>query len=93
MRLAEDKMAGRGQIASKRRSRIRTSTWSSENKARVTRAEHALRLYLRGGRRPVLAVRDMLSDLRHYCDAYGIRYTEQDEIAHRNYAGQVLELI
>ena len=93
MRLAEDKRAARGQTVNKRRSRIRTSTWSNENKARAIRAEHALRLYLKGGQRPTIAILDILSDLRHYCDAYGIRYLEQDEIASRNYVGQVLELI
>jgi hypothetical protein len=93
MKLAEDKGTARAQILDKRRRGVRTSSWSDENKARVTRAEYALRLYLRGGHRPSLAVRDMLSDLRHYCDAYGVSYLKQDEIACRNYAGQVLELI
>lgn len=93
MRLAEDKRAVRRQTAKKRRSRIRTSTWSHENKARVIRVEHALFPYLKGGNGPAVAVRDILSDLRHYCDAYGIRYREQDEVANRNYVGQVLELI
>jgi hypothetical protein len=93
MRLAKDKREAREQTANKMRSRIRTLTWSTENKARVIRAEHALRLYLKGEQRPTVAVRDILSDLRHYCDAYGIQYLKQDEIADRNYAGQVLELI
>lgn len=93
MRLAEDKSAARGQTVNKRRSRIRTSTWSNVNKARVTRAEHALRFYLKGEQDPAVAVRNMLSDLRHYCDAYGVGYLKQDEIACRNYAGQALELI
>jgi len=93
MRLAVHKRALRRQIEGKRRSRIRASAWSNENKARLTRAEHALRLYLKGGQHPAVAVRDILSDLRHYCVAYGIKYLEQDEAADRNYVGQVLELI
>lgn len=52
-----------------------------------------MRFYLKEKHRPALAVRDMLSDLRHYCDAYGVSYLKEDEIACRNYAGQVLELI
>jgi len=93
MRLTKDNREAHEQTVNKRRSRIRTSTWSNENKARVIRAERALRLYLKGGQRPAVAVHDILSDLRHYCDACGIRYLEQDEIASRNYVGQVLELI
>jgi len=93
MTLAEDKRAAHGQAVGRRRREIRTSSWSSENRARVTRVEHALRPYFNAGQRPALAVRHMLSDLRHYCDAYGIKYLERDEIASRNYMGQVLELI
>ena len=93
VRLAEHKRAALGRIVDKRRSRTRTSNWSDENKARVMRAEHALRHYLKGGQRPTVAVRDILSDLRHYCDACGVSYSKQDEIADRNYVGQVLELI
>jgi hypothetical protein len=69
------------------------SSWSDENKARVARAEQAMGLYLKGGRRPAQAVVDILSDLRHYCDAYGINYLQHYDIAGRNYLGQVLELI
>jgi hypothetical protein len=93
MRLAKDKRETRVQTVNKMRSRIRTLTWSNENKVRVIRAEHALHLYLKDGQRPAVAIHDILSDLRHYCDAYGINYLKQDEIANRNYAGQVLELI
>lgn len=93
VKLGEDKGAALAQTLNQRRSRIRTSSWSNENKARVTRAERSLRLYLKGGHRPALVVCDMLSDLRHYCDAYGLSYLKQDEIACRNYVGQVLELI
>jgi hypothetical protein len=93
MRLAENKPAARTRILNKRQSTARASSWSSENKARVTRAERTLRLYLKGGIPPALAVRDILSDLRHYCDAYGVNYSKEDEIACRNYMGQVLELI
>lgn len=93
MKLAEDKRAARTRIINKRRCRVRTSSWTNENKARVTRAERALRFYLKGEHDPAIAVREMISDLRHYCDAYGVSYLKQDEIAHRNYAGQVLELI
>jgi hypothetical protein len=69
------------------------SSWSEENKVRVARAEYVLNFYLRGEDGPGAAVCSLMSDLRHYCDAYRVSYREQNEIADRNYAGQVLELI
>ncbi len=95
MKSAKNRRAARARAlrTQRRRSRIRTSSWSAENKARVTRAEDSLYYYLRGEYDPAAAVCSMLSDLHHYCDAYGVGYREQDEVAYRNYVGQVLELI
>lgn len=38
------------------------------------------------------SVRDMLSDLRHFCDVYAIDFAAEDEIAHRNYLAELQEM-
>jgi hypothetical protein len=76
-----------------KRSEILVAGWNGENKRRVTNAERALRFYLKGEHDPATVVRNLLSDLRHYCDAYNVNFAEQDGVACRNYAGQALELI
>jgi len=93
MKLAEDNKAARAQTLNTKQRRIRTSSWSDENKRRLVGAERALRFYLKDERDPATAARNLLSDLRHYCDACRVSYREQDEVADRRYAGQVLELI
>lgn len=35
------------------------------------------------------AVRDMLSDLRHFCDRYKIDFGEEDRIAYANYIAEL----
>jgi len=35
------------------------------------------------------AVRDILTDLRHYCDAADIDYAEEDRIAYQNYLAEL----
>lgn len=33
-------------------------------------------------------VRDMLSDLRHYCDSKGLDFAAEDRVAYGNYAAE-----
>lgn len=67
--------------------------WSEENNRRASDAQEALGLYLDTGHNSAAAVCTLLSDLRHYCDAHRLSFTELNSVASRNYAGQVLELI
>jgi hypothetical protein len=66
------------------------SAWSDVNKARVRRAEHALRFYLKYEHDPGIILRVILSDLQHYCDAYGVNFTKLSELASADYMVQVL---
>ena len=62
---------------------------------RTERARAALRTssthteYLSAGRTSDAdrraALRDLLTDLRHYCDAYGLDYLQADRTAHDHY--------
>lgn len=36
-------------------------------------------------------VRDVLSDLRHYCDNRGLDFAQEDGVAHRNYLAELEE--
>lgn len=40
---------------------------------------------------PEWLVRDILADLRHYCDAKGVDFAEEDRIAHHNYRVELSE--
>jgi hypothetical protein len=59
--------------------------------SRVKRARLALvaSKYCRAGRVPQWerenAIRDVLSDLRHLCDAWGVAYGQADSTAHNHY--------
>lgn len=57
------------------------------NQARVRKVEKLIKAgdYEEGE----VAVRDMLADLRHYCDANGIIFHEQDRIAHNHYTHEL----
>lgn len=61
---------------------------------RVRRARFALvaSKYCRAGYVPVYerndAVRDMLSDLRHLCDAWGVAFGDADRVAHDRYLAE-----
>ena len=67
--------------------------WSRENNRRAAEARRALTFYLWSKRDPATAVRTLLSDLRHYCDARGVDFKEENAVAERDYVGQVLDLI
>jgi hypothetical protein len=60
-----------------------------ENARRVRRAETALTDYLADDGDPRISVRDLLADLRHYCDAHGINFGEEDRMAHYNYLAEI----
>ena len=64
-----------------------TKELRKENARRVGRAADALRDYLKDDKDN--AVRDFLSDLRHYCDAYRIDLSDEDRIAHDNYLAEL----
>jgi len=58
----------------------------------VRRAKKALRYYLNGAApENNLAVRDLLADLKHYCDANAIDFYAELEAAHRHYTEEVAE--
>ncbi len=75
------------------RRRISVRSWSRENNERANNAQHALNLYLDVACDHATAVRMLLEDLRHYCDARKVHFALQNGIADQNYVGQVLELI
>lgn len=62
------------------------------------RAERAARLmdiyaqrmgYLTSQEKYEVGVRDLLADLRHYCDEHGIQFHVEDRAAYQNYAAEV----
>lgn len=56
----------------------------------AARAEQALSLYVDAGVSDEEgAVRDLLADLRHYCDAHGISFGNEDRCAYRNYVEEL----
>lgn len=75
-----------------KRSRKLVAGWTKENRNRAANAERALRLYMNSGHDIAIVIRNLLSDLRHYCDARNVNFVEQDGIAARNYVAEVLEL-
>jgi hypothetical protein len=85
--------AARARSSNVKQNKILVTDWSEENNKRANNAQRALSLYLRNEHDPATAVRALLADLRHYCDARKVDFREQYDIADRNYMGQVLELI
>lgn len=56
----------------------------------AARAAGALYLYIEAGvSDEESAVRDLLADLRHYCDAHGISFGNEDRCAYRNYVEEL----
>lgn len=63
-------------------------TQHPDNVKRGERAAVALKTYT--DRQDGLdCVRDLLADLRHYCDTHGINYGDEDDLAHENYLSEV----
>jgi hypothetical protein len=91
--LAKGKKAARTRSPRAIQDKILVPGWSKENNKRANNAQRALNLYLKSEPDPATAVRALLSDLRHYCDARKVNFRGQYDIADRNYMGQVLELI
>ena len=54
----------------------------------AARAAEALYLYIEAGDEEC-AVRDLLADLRHYCDMHGISFGDEDRCAYRNYVEEL----
>ena len=67
------------------------NVFRAQNEQRASRVADALqyRDYLECRGEEATAVRDLLADLRHYCDLYGIDFAEQDRIAHDNYLAEL----
>jgi hypothetical protein len=63
----------------------------TENERRVDRAAKAIWAgeYLQDRKDHETAIRDLLSDLRHYCDCYGVDFSNEDRIAHDNYSAEL----
>lgn len=58
----------------------------------IQHAKKALKFYLNGAApENNLAVRDLLADVKHYCDAYTIDFYAELDAAHRNYTEEVVE--
>ncbi len=58
----------------------------------IQHAKKALRYYLNGAApENNLAVRDLLADLKHYCDANAIDFYAELKVAHRHYTEEVVE--
>ena len=58
----------------------------------IQHAKKALKYYLNGAApENILAVRDLLADIKHYCDANAIDFYAELEAAHRNYTEEVVE--
>jgi len=55
------------------------------NKERVKRAESALM----AAYGEEMAVRDLLADLRHYCDAHKLDYGAEDKSAYGHYLAEI----
>lgn len=63
-------------------------TQHPNNAERGKRAAVALKTYT--NRQDGLdCVRDLLTDLRHYCDTYGIDFGYEDDVAHDNYLSEL----
>ncbi len=41
---------------------------------------------------PDALVRDLLADLRHYCDAHNIDFADEDRVGYHNYIEELEEL-
>ena len=55
-------------------------------------AKKALKYYLNGAEpENNLAVRDLLADVKHYCDAHTIDFYAELDAAHRHYTEEVVE--
>jgi hypothetical protein len=68
------------------------STANEENARRIDRAAKAIWAgeYLQDHPKDhETAVRDLLSDLRHYCDCYAVDFGNEDRIAHSNYLAEL----
>ena len=61
-------------------------TQHPDNVSRSRRAAHGLKAY-----DPEVAVRDLLTDLMHYCDTHAIDFAYELEVAQRNYVCEVEE--
>jgi len=58
----------------------------------IQKAKKALKYYLNGAApENNLAVRDLLADIKHYCDAHTIDFYAELETAHRHYTEEVVE--
>jgi hypothetical protein len=58
----------------------------------IQKAKKALKYYLNGAEpENNLAVRDLLADVKHYCDAHKIDFYAELETAHRHYTEEVVE--
>jgi len=58
----------------------------------VQHAKKALKYYLNGAAlENNLAVRDLLADVKHYCDAHTIDFYAELDAAQRNYTEEVVE--
>lgn len=55
---------------------------------RVSRAITALQAYTKQDPDKATALRDLLSDLRHYCDEYAIDFSHELETATDNYLAE-----
>ena len=54
----------------------------------VEMASKALTDYMDG---PDALVRDLLADLRHYCDAHNIDFADEDRVGYHNYIEELEE--
>ena len=62
---------------------------TAENAKRVSRIDKIVTRYLlESGCEEDNFVRDILSDIRHYCDACGISFSEEDRVAYQNYLAE-----
>lgn len=69
-----------------------SSADTETHKRSIQHAKKALRYYLNGAAPDNnLAVRDLLADLRHYCDANTIDFYAELEAANRHYTEEVAE--
>lgn len=59
-------------------------TQHPDNVKRGERAKLALMTYFEE-----MELRDLLTDLRHYCDTHGIDFSKEDRIAHDNYLSEI----
>ena len=58
----------------------------------IQHAKKAVKYYFKGAApENNLAVRDLLADVEHYCDAHTIDFYAELDAAHRNYTEEVVE--